>query len=97
MIPLVGGVAGWGCVPGQRRGALVAAVGLCAVVFVGALAGWGSTAVERHKAPRALGAVFRAERLDGDVLVGAYEYFQPSLVFYCRREIVQWAAEFQVL
>jgi 4-amino-4-deoxy-L-arabinose transferase-like glycosyltransferase len=97
LVPLLGGLAGWWCLRGQRRGALVAAVALSAVVFVGALAGWGSAAVERHKAPRVLAAVFRTERLDGDVLVGAYDYFQPSLVFYCRRQIMQWPADFQAL
>ena len=96
VIPLLGGLGGWWCLRKQQRGALVATVTISAVVFVGALAGWGSTALEGHKAPQALGAVFRAERPNEDVLVAAYEYFQPSLVFYCRRNVVQWAADFQV-
>jgi 4-amino-4-deoxy-L-arabinose transferase-like glycosyltransferase len=97
MVPLLGGLAGVWCLRGQRRGALVAVVAVSAVVFVGALAGWGSAGVEGHKAPRPLGAVFRVERLDGDVLVGSYDYFQPSLVFYCRRQIVPCALAVQAL
>jgi hypothetical protein len=29
--------------------------------------------------------------------VGCYEYFQPSLVFYCRREVQRLESEGQVL
>ena len=94
---LLGGLGGWWCLKRQQRTGVVAAVTLSGVVFVGILAGWGSAAVERYKAPRILGEVFHAEKQEGDVCLAAYEYFQPSLVFYCRRQIVQWVAEYQIL
>lgn len=95
IIPLVGSLASWWCLRGQRRMGLVAAVTLTAVAFVGTIAGWGSAAVDRYKAPRVLGQVLRAERPPGDILIGAYQYFQPSLVFYCRQEVVRWATDWQ--
>ena len=62
-----------------------------AVWFIGALAAWGSAALDIHKAPRALVNLARAQQTDRDIRVGSYQYFQPSLVFYCGREVqVLW-------
>jgi len=96
-VPLLGSVVGWWCLRGQRRGGLIAAVALTAVLFTGAFAGWGNAAVDRHKAPRPLAESLHEHLGEGDVLVGTYQYFQPSLVFYCRQEIREWPLEQQVL
>ncbi|HKB41662.1 MAG TPA: hypothetical protein VKD72_34880, partial [Gemmataceae bacterium] len=93
----LGSVVGWWCLRGQRRGGLIAAVALTAVLFTGAFAGWGNAAVDRHKAPRPLAESLHEHLGEGDVLVGTYQYFQPSLVFYCRQEIREWPLEQQVL
>jgi hypothetical protein len=60
---------------------------LTAVLFVGSLAAWGSGAVEAYKAPRYLAGALPADHQERDIRVGSYQYFQPSLVFYCRREV----------
>ncbi|HJT75955.1 MAG TPA: hypothetical protein VJ739_02040, partial [Gemmataceae bacterium] len=51
------------------------------------LAALGSAALERQKAPRALVWAMRAAQREPDIRVGCYDYFQPSLVFYCGREV----------
>ena len=57
----------------------------------------GSLAVDAHKAPRALVQAVQAQQTDRDIRVGCYQYFQPSLVFYCRREIQRLQNDEQVL
>jgi 4-amino-4-deoxy-L-arabinose transferase-like glycosyltransferase len=87
VVPVVAAVgAGW-CLWRQRRGAAVALLASMAVVFLGALAVGGSVALEPRKAPRTLTRAFQAEQDEPDIRVGCYQYFQPSLVFYCGREV----------
>lgn len=72
-----------------RRGAMIAAVAATAGLFLAPVAAWGVEAVEAHKAPRALAAMLPADHLRREVRVAAWGYFQPSLVFYCRREVAR--------
>jgi 4-amino-4-deoxy-L-arabinose transferase-like glycosyltransferase len=96
IVPLAGGLAGWWCLLRQRRGGVAVAVILSAVAFTGTFAAAADT-IDRHKAPRALAQTLHANQPGGDIIVGCYQYFQPSLVFYCRQEVRQWAVEQQVL
>ncbi len=66
-------------------------------MFTAVLLGWASKAVERHKAARALVQALPRDQLSRDVRVAAYEYFQPSLVFYCQREVACLQSEQQAL
>jgi 4-amino-4-deoxy-L-arabinose transferase-like glycosyltransferase len=88
-VPLLGAAAGWWCLRRGRRGGLVLSAGAAAVLFTAALAAWGPPAVDRLKAPRPLAGALPADQLRREVRVGAYDYFQPSLVFYCRREVAR--------
>jgi hypothetical protein len=54
-------------------------------------------AVDEHKAPRALVAAAGARRPDAEIRVATFDYFQPSLVFYCEREVQQLFSEHQAL
>jgi 4-amino-4-deoxy-L-arabinose transferase-like glycosyltransferase len=80
----------------QRTGAVVWVAGM-ALVFVSLLAAWGSNAVDQHKAPRALVRAAGVCQTDHEVRVGCYGYFQPSLVFYCRREVQTLANDEQAI
>jgi 4-amino-4-deoxy-L-arabinose transferase-like glycosyltransferase len=93
----VGGalVAGWYLQRG-RRGALIGTVTVLAAVFVASAAGWGAVVVDRCKAPRALVSALPADQLHRDVRIAAWGYFQPSLVFYCGREVNQLKADWQL-
>jgi 4-amino-4-deoxy-L-arabinose transferase-like glycosyltransferase len=87
LLPLLGAAAAWGCVRAGRAGGAVAATAATAVLFTAAAAAFGPGAVEAWKAPRALAAALPPDQTESDVRVGTYGYFQPSLVFYCRREV----------
>jgi 4-amino-4-deoxy-L-arabinose transferase-like glycosyltransferase len=71
----------------QDRTGVVVAFGTAAVAFVAVLAGGASGVLEDDKSPQALAAAWRGEQSDREVRVGSYRYFQPSLVFYSRREV----------
>ncbi len=91
LVPVAAALVGaWRLWRGDRAG-VVAAVAAAAVVFVGVLAGGGGAALEAEKSPRALAAAWRREQTDREVRVGCYGYFQPSLVFYSRREVQRLA------
>ena len=97
LLPIAGAAAAWWCLStGNRRG-LVVSITSSSIVFIGSLVAWGSIAIEGYKAPRALVQAARAEQTDQDIRVGCYQYFQPSLVFYCRREVQRLESEEQVL
>lgn len=87
LVPVAGAAAAWWCWRRQRRTAVVGAVVATAALFLGILAAFGSAAVESQKAPRGLVWAMRAAQQEADVRVGCYDYFQPSLVFYCGREV----------
>ncbi len=78
--------AGW-CLRRRWRGALIGAVAAAGVVFAGAIALWGVDPVDRLKATRPLARALPDDQLLREVRVGALDYFQPSLVFYCQREV----------
>jgi hypothetical protein len=67
-------------------GAIVS-VTAAAVAFVGGIAAGPPVALDAHKAPRALVAATRLATDDTEVVVACLGWFQPSLVFYARREV----------
>jgi 4-amino-4-deoxy-L-arabinose transferase-like glycosyltransferase len=84
---LAGALAADRCLRRGRRGAMIVAAAAAAVLFTAPLAAWGVAAVDGRKAARALVAALPADQLERDVRVATLVYFQPSLVFYCRREV----------
>jgi hypothetical protein len=83
---LAAAASGW-CVRSGRRGGLIGCMAASGIVFNGALAFWGVDLVDRFKAPRPLVQALPEDHLRREVRVGAIDYFQPSLVFYCQREV----------
>jgi 4-amino-4-deoxy-L-arabinose transferase-like glycosyltransferase len=67
---------------------VVIVVTSAAVMFVAILAGGTSCSLESDKSPAALAAAWQREQTDREVRLGCYRYFQPSLVFYSRREVM---------
>jgi hypothetical protein len=39
----------------------------------------------------------QADQTEREIRVGCFQYFQPSLVFYCRREVLRFTEEEQAL
>lgn len=96
-VPLLGAVVACWFYRREERTALVLGFIVMAVLFVGALAGWGSIALDAFKAPRALVQNADALQPTREIRVGCYQYYQPSLVFYCQREMHQMKEEDQAL
>ena len=57
------------------------------MTFTAGLAGVGGSAVEAFKAPKTLAGILPADQTKREVRIASFEYFQPSLVFYCRRQV----------
>jgi hypothetical protein len=81
----------------QRRAAALAALTLGAGLFLAPLGAWGGAAVDAAKAPRPLVGVLPPDQAGRDIRVACYRYFQPSLVFYCRRQVWQLGSDDQAL
>ncbi len=94
---VLGAIGTWQFVRRERRNAALATLAIASVTFTALLIGWGSNAVERHKAARALVQAMPDDQQFRDVRVAAFDYFQPSMVFYCRREVFCLESEQQVL
>jgi 4-amino-4-deoxy-L-arabinose transferase-like glycosyltransferase len=83
----VGAACAWWCAQDERRRGFIACVAVAGIAFLSSLASWGAMAVDQFKAARPLADALPSNQLFREVRVGAFGYFQPSLVFYCRREI----------
>jgi 4-amino-4-deoxy-L-arabinose transferase-like glycosyltransferase len=94
---ILGALLAWQLVRRGQRGTGLGTLTVSSVLFMAVLLGWASKAVERHKAARALVQALPRDQLSRDVRVAAYEYFQPSLVFYCQREVACLQSEQQAL
>jgi 4-amino-4-deoxy-L-arabinose transferase-like glycosyltransferase len=84
---LAGAAAGAWCAARDLRTGLIGVVACAGGLFYGALGAWGVEAVDSYKATRPLARALPADQLEREVRVGAFAWFQPSLVFYCRREV----------
>ena len=73
---------------GDRRG-YVRAMAVAAVAFVTLIAAFPPGAMDRYKAPRDLVRASGAGDATRDLRLASFEWFQPSVVFYARREVVR--------
>jgi 4-amino-4-deoxy-L-arabinose transferase-like glycosyltransferase len=87
LLPMLGAVAAWWFWYRSRIQFMLACTIAPILLFVGLLFVGGSLCLDRYKAPRALVAAAQACDDSRDIRIGAYQYFQPSLVFYCQREV----------
>jgi 4-amino-4-deoxy-L-arabinose transferase-like glycosyltransferase len=89
LIPLAAaGVMAWG-LRAANRDVVVAGLAAAAVGMVGVTAAGPVTVVDRYKAAKELVHESGARQPDRDVRLGAYGYFQESLVFYAEREVAR--------
>jgi hypothetical protein len=91
VIPILAAAFAARCLRRGQRTGLVTGLATAGVAFVGALAAFPGRTVDVQKAPWPLVAEAGACRTDEEVRIGCLAYFQPSLVFYCRREVSELA------
>jgi 4-amino-4-deoxy-L-arabinose transferase-like glycosyltransferase len=96
-IPIGGAVlAAWLMRLGRRSDVILSLTAM-SVLFVGLLAAGGTMRADAFKAPRSLVMEAGARQTDRDIRIACYRFYQPSLVFYCRREVRVLENEEQVL
>jgi 4-amino-4-deoxy-L-arabinose transferase-like glycosyltransferase len=92
-----GAVMALWCLRSGHKGRLITGVAVAGLAFTAGAAAWGAVVVDHYKAPRLLARALPADQMGRDLRVGAYEYFQPSFVFYCRREVTRLNDPWQLL
>jgi 4-amino-4-deoxy-L-arabinose transferase-like glycosyltransferase len=93
IIPMLGAVTAWWCWYAGHLKRMLVCLTASAILFIGIILNGGGAAVDDFKAPRALVAASGARDEYSEIRVGTYQYFQPSLVFYCRREVRSFDSE----
>ena len=89
LVPLAGaGLTGWFLLRQDRHG-FVMAMATTAVVFVGLVAAFPPHDFDHYKAPQALVRDSGVSDPTRDLRLAACDWFQPSVVFYARREVAK--------
>jgi 4-amino-4-deoxy-L-arabinose transferase-like glycosyltransferase len=96
-VPILGAAAGFWCLRRGWRTGLVASLTATAVAFIGLTSDRPLQALEARKACRPLVAAAGACRPADEIRIAYLAYFQPSLVFYCRREVSELYSPQQAL
>jgi 4-amino-4-deoxy-L-arabinose transferase-like glycosyltransferase len=94
LLPVAGACAAGWCLRRGHRERVPIALAATGMLFVALLGAGPVQAVEAFKAPRSLAAAIHSQEQSGpEIRIAAYGYFQPSLVFYCRREVSQLGSD----
>jgi hypothetical protein len=96
-IPIIGAAFASWFLQRQVRQRLLQSLTVSAVLFTGLLAIWVAPALDAFKAPRFLVETAQARQLDREVRIGCFAYYQPSLVFYCQRQVNRLFSEQQAI
>ncbi len=94
-LPAITAAGCWVCLNGGRRGILLASLAFMAVFFASGLIVCASVTLDQQKAPRFLTTHAGACQPEEEIRTAAFAYFQPSLVFYCQREVPRLNNELQ--
>jgi 4-amino-4-deoxy-L-arabinose transferase-like glycosyltransferase len=87
LVPVAGALGMAWCLRRGHRSGLVAAAVVASVVFLGTALAFPPEVVDRQKAPRELVAKTGIGDATRDLRVAAFEWFEPSVVFYAGREV----------
>lgn len=93
LLPVLGAGLSWWFLKGQHRLGFVVSMAGMAIGLSGTLAAWGGNALENRKAPRLLAQSCQVRADEQEIRIACYQYYQPSLVFYCQREVHRVASE----
>jgi 4-amino-4-deoxy-L-arabinose transferase-like glycosyltransferase len=76
-----------------ERSAVVATMAVTSFVWLMPLAAWGGAALNACKSAQPLVEQAHVRHLDREIRVGWYGYYEPSVVFYCGREVAKLMQE----
>jgi 4-amino-4-deoxy-L-arabinose transferase-like glycosyltransferase len=93
-LPVAAAVGCWFCLDVRRRGTFLVGLNLMAVWFTCGIV-CASVTLDQLKAPRSITSQAGTCRPEEEIRTGAFDYFQPSLVFYCQREVTRLDTEVQ--
>ncbi len=89
LLPLTAAAAmTWHMRRGDRNGAIVS-MAVVSVVFIALMIAFPTLIIDRQKAPRELVRAGELADASRDIRVAAFEWFQPSIVFYSGREVAR--------
>lgn len=71
----------------KRGDSQVACLSVGALAFTASLGLWNGSSLNPYKAPNHLAEALPDDQLKRDVNLCTWGWFQPSIVFYCRREV----------
>jgi 4-amino-4-deoxy-L-arabinose transferase-like glycosyltransferase len=86
-IPILGAMIGLWLLYRNQKTALLGTVAATSILFVAGNAAFPAITFDAYKAPRALVQAAHACRPQEEVRLGSFAWFQPSLVFYGKREV----------
>ena len=93
IIPLVGALLMGICLGRGLRREVIAGIAGTAIVLLSAVAAGPVYVVDAHKAPKPLVEVAQVRRPFEEIRIASFCYAQPSLVFYCQREVVELTSQ----
>lgn len=97
IVPILGAIGAWVCWRLRRPTAVLASLATAAILLAVSVATWAGTILDPYKAPWHLARLVAEHQTEREIRLATYAYFQPSLVYYCRREVVQFGTDEQVL
>jgi 4-amino-4-deoxy-L-arabinose transferase-like glycosyltransferase len=87
LIPISGAAIAWWSMHRGYAGRVVPIVAVTSIAFTASIAAFPITALDDYKAPRQLVADAGVNDTRRDLRLATFEWFQPSVVFYSRREV----------
>jgi 4-amino-4-deoxy-L-arabinose transferase-like glycosyltransferase len=88
-LPLVGAILMARALRQGNRHRFVVSATAASLVFVGLLAAFPSGVMDQYKAPRELARKGALADTSRDLRIAAFDWFQPSVVFYARRQVLR--------
>jgi hypothetical protein len=80
----------------KNRIATLAILCLGSISFTGALGAWNGSNLNEIKAPKMLSQFLPEDHLTREIVIATHDWFQPSITFYCKRQINTLISEEEV-
>ena len=96
LIPITCGIIALMLAAKKNRIATLALLCLGSIGFTGALGAWNGSNLNEIKAPKLLSQFLPEDHLTREIVIATHDWFQPSITFYCKRQINTLTSEEEV-